>query len=171
MSTYFAAQCNEPEAVLLATSRVQGALSAVENALLQTARTAVAMAYALAAKESKLFQALDQEIQAARASIGKAHQRFLQRATADSLHTFEVPFEGDGRVVRVALCGDFGNGGPKARELLAALFRARDLRPDVFIHLGDVYKRGSRREQSEHLIQPLVDCITKVACSARLPCC
>ena len=28
------------------------------------------------------------------------------------------------------------------------------------VHLGDVYKKGTRREQLENLIQPLVDAIT-----------
>lgn len=62
----------------------------------------------------------------------------------------------------LARCGRFltlSSGGPKQRDLLDSLFATN--RPDVFIHLGDVYKRGSKREQQENLLDPVSETLKR----------
>jgi Calcineurin-like phosphoesterase len=52
----------------------------------------------------------------------------------------------------VALIADWGTGTPEA---LALLEKVAAHRPDVLIHLGDVYYSGTEREYTEYLFNPI----------------
>ncbi|MCL4554157.1 MAG: metallophosphoesterase [Actinobacteria bacterium] len=52
---------------------------------------------------------------------------------------------------RVALLGDWGTGRPEAKRLLS---RIKANRPDVVIHLGDVYYSGTAFEMKNYFLDP-----------------
>ncbi len=154
-SLYFVAETNEPD--LVRALVVNDGLDLMERLLVSNARTAAAMVTAITHKDMPLFQALDREITAAKLAIGDAEKLFLQHA-GQLPHLTELSFQGM-ECIRVVLVGDFGNGERKTAALLDAIFK--HARPNVLVHLGDVYKRGSKREQQEHLIEPICTAIER----------
>jgi hypothetical protein len=65
----------------------------------------------------------------------------------------------DDRVV-IALVGDWGAHNDAAKKVAQQI---RDAKPDIVIHLGDIYYAGQNNEATEALdIWPLVDPVTKV---------
>lgn len=50
----------------------------------------------------------------------------------------------------IAFVSDWGTGTPTARNVLRNI---ADHRPDIFIHLGDVYYSGTRREMDENFLR------------------
>ncbi len=66
------------------------------------------------------------------------------------LGDFVLP--GPGAEARVALLSDWGTGTGEARRVAALLAQQR---PDVVIHLGDIYYAGTREECAAHFLDPM----------------
>jgi hypothetical protein len=62
---------------------------------------------------------------------------------------FALPSPGSGGPLRVGILGDWGTGEPEASAVLAQLMAQR---PDVVIHVGDVYYAGTRDEQQANFL-------------------
>jgi Calcineurin-like phosphoesterase len=60
------------------------------------------------------------------------------RASSIGDHTIQIPAG-----ARIAMVGDWGTGAEPAVQVLKQI---RDMSPDVFIHLGDIYYSGTPRE-------------------------
>ena len=54
--------------------------------------------------------------------------------------------------LRIALLSDWGTGTQTARDVAALIAQQR---PDILIHLGDIYYAGTREECAEHFLAPL----------------
>ena len=158
-SIYYVARMNEEKHVVDYCASLK--LDAREKTLLKNAKDAFNMVPVIMQKDSTLFKHIDLAVVAAKKAVSESEKLFAKYAEKDYPHVTTLSQESDDTFVRIALLSDFGSGKSKARSLLKALFDNEDTRPHIFVHLGDVYKKGTRREQSEHLIQPLVDAITK----------
>jgi Calcineurin-like phosphoesterase len=51
---------------------------------------------------------------------------------------------------KIAMIGDWGTGGDVALNLLK---QVASLKPEVLIHLGDVYYAGTRQEEQSHFLE------------------
>ncbi len=67
-----------------------------------------------------------------------------------AMDDFVVP--ASGATARVALFSDWGTGTDEARRVAALM---AEQRPDVAIHLGDIYYAGTREECDAHFLAPL----------------
>lgn len=163
---YFIARCNDEKAVHDYCEGLK--LDSKERTLLKNAKEAYNMVPVIMQKELPLFRALDQAVTSAKKAVSESEKLFSRFAQKDYPHVSFLEQENDETFVRIALFGDFGSGKSKAQALVQAMFDADDTRPNICIHLGDVYKKGTRREQSENLIAPLVNAITSGGEPARI---
>lgn len=58
---------------------------------------------------------------------------------------------------KIAMVGDWGTGTPEAYKVMGAICRKR---PNIVIHLGDVYYSGTKREMKDRFMTPLRACLT-----------
>src|SRR6266571_2593569 len=68
---------------------------------------------------------------------------------------------------KVALIGDWGTGMPDAAAMLTALL-AKD-KPDVLIHLGDVYYSGTKEELRHNFRDVITSCCQDAGLLGRIP--
>lgn len=158
-SLYFTARCNGTENVVRFCNEMRAQLNSREKVLLANAESSFNMIPAIMAKDTPLFKALDKAVANAKQAVSLSDQLFTKYAELDPPHVTNLKL--DDTFCRIAIAGDFGTGKPKAKQMLDALFGHEETRPHVFIHLGDVYKKGTAREQLENFIQPLHDAINK----------
>ncbi len=154
---YFIARCNNEKGVLALCAEIRPLLDSREKVLLANVDQSFNMIPVIMNKDTALFRALDKAVSDAKQAVSESDKLFSKYADMDPPHVTTLAQEDDDTFVRIALSSDFGSGKPKARQMLHALFAHDETRPHIFIHLGDVYKKGTRREQSENLIQPLVE--------------
>lgn len=69
--------------------------------------------------------------------------------TADGPGHFDLPAPASGGALRVGVLGDWGTGESEAVAVLAQLMAQK---PDVIIHVGDVYYAGTASEQQNHFL-------------------
>ena len=158
-SMFFVSRCNDFEATNALVAKVRGNLTSFEKVLLSNCENAFNLIPAIMSKESQLFRALDKAVSDAKQAVSLSEKLFAKYSEIDPPHIFNMGIHEEDSIIRVACVGDYGTGKPKARQLLNALFKDEDCRPNVFIHLGDVYKKGTKREQLENFVQPLHDAI------------
>lgn len=58
-----------------------------------------------------------------------------------------------GGVLRVGVLGDWGTGEPEALAVLDQLMKQA---PDLLVHVGDVYYAGTKSEQTQHFLEPIL---------------
>ena len=78
------------------------------------------------------------------------HGQIPYRAGLDNVLREEIPAN-----ATIAIFGDWGTGMPEAVDLLEQI---RDFKPDILMHLGDVYYSGTQNEMEERFL----DVCTKV---------
>ncbi|MDI9309300.1 MAG: metallophosphoesterase [Limnohabitans sp.] len=62
---------------------------------------------------------------------------------------------------RIAIVGDIGTGTEEAKAVLAA---ACKFKPDVFLHLGDIYYSGTEEETQQRLVKMVKEVLQKENC-------